>query len=141
LFLIGVTLFTLASLGCGLAHSQQLLITARAVQGLGGAITAAVSLSLIMNLFAKPDERAKAMGYFGFIAAGGGSIGVLLGGFLTTLNWHLIFLINVPLGVGVIISSLKLLPISKTLSASRNLDIAGAITVTSSLMLAVYAIV
>src|SRR2546421_322014 len=76
LFLIGISVFTLASLVCGLAHSQEVLIIARAVQGLGGAVTAAVSLSLVMNLFTKPEERAKAMGYFGFIAAGGGSVGV-----------------------------------------------------------------
>src|SRR5213083_3508604 len=83
LFLSGITLFTLASLACGLATSQGLLVTARAVQGLGGAVASAVSLSLMMNLFTEPADRAKAMGVFGFVAAGGGSIGVLLGGVLT----------------------------------------------------------
>src|SRR3954471_10639892 len=78
LFLAGITLFTLASLGCGLAHSQAFLITARAVQGLGGAVVAVVALSLVMTLFTEPAERAKAMGLIGFVAAGGGSIGVLL---------------------------------------------------------------
>ena len=107
LFLIGITLFTLASLGCGLARSQEILILARAVQGIGGAVTAAVSLSLIMNLFTKPEDRAKAMGYFGFIAAGGGSVGVLLGGFLTnSFDWHWNFLVNVPIGIIVIILSI-----------------------------------
>src|SRR4051795_7094761 len=97
LFLIGIGLFTAASLGCGLATSQGFLVGARAVQGLGGAIVAAVALSLIMNLFTEPTERAKAMGVIGFVAAGGGSIGVLLGGVLTdTLDWHWIFLANVP---------------------------------------------
>src|SRR5438045_4080597 len=85
LFLIGISLFTLASLACGLAQTQWFLITARAIQGLGGAITSAVSLSLVMNLFTKNYERAKAMGIFGFVAAGGGSVGVLLGGLLTSL--------------------------------------------------------
>jgi EmrB/QacA subfamily drug resistance transporter len=142
LFLIGIALFTVASLGCGVAHTQQMLIIFRAIQGLGGAVTAAVSLSLIMNLFTKPAERARAMGYFGFVAAGGGSIGVLLGGVLTnSFDWHWNFLVNLPVGIVVLILSLKLLPKGRTEVASRHLDIGGAITVTSSLLLAVYAIV
>src|SRR5579864_8627324 len=84
LFLSGVTLFTLASLACGLSSSQVLLITARAVQGLAGAVVSAVSLSLIMNLFVEPDERAKAMGIYGFVCSAGGSVGLLLGGVLTS---------------------------------------------------------
>src|SRR5579864_9296741 len=102
LFLIGITVFTLSSLACGLAQTQTLLIIARAIQGLGGAVVAAVSLSIIMNLFTKEEERTRAMGYFGFIAAGGGSVGVLLGGFLTnSFDWHWNFLINVPIGIFV----------------------------------------
>src|SRR3989475_5720544 len=98
LFLIGITLFTLASLACGLATSQGFLVGARAVQGLGGAVASAVSLSLMMTLFTEPAERAKAMGVFGFVAAGGGTIGVVLGGLLTdTLDWHWIFLVNIPI--------------------------------------------
>ena len=141
LFLIGITLFTLASLACGLSQTQWFLITARASQGIGGAVISAVSLSLVMNLFTKASERAKAMGYFGFVAAGGGSVGVLLGGLLTSLNWHLIFLVNIPVGIAVFLLSLKVLPAGHTQPASRHLDIAGAVTVTTSLMLAVYAIV
>lgn len=142
LFLIGISLFTSASLVCGFAHSQQVLIVARAIQGLGGAITAAVSLSLIMNLFTKAEERTRAMGYFGFIAAGGGSVGVLVGGFLTnSFDWHWNFLVNVPIGVIVLISALKLLPTTRADLISRHLDALGALTVTSSLLLAVYAIV
>jgi EmrB/QacA subfamily drug resistance transporter len=142
LFLIGISLFTLASVGCGLAGSQQVLVAARAVQGLGGAVVSAVALSLIMNLFTEPAERAKAMGVFGFVAAGGGSIGVLLGGLLTdALDWHWIFLVNVPIGVAVYALSLRLLPASPGSAAAGRLDIAGAVTVTVSLMLAVYAIV
>ena len=88
----GLTLFTAASLACGLAQGQTLLIVARAAQGLGGAVVSAVSLSLIMNLFTEPGERARAMGVYGFVCAGGGSIGVLLGGLLTSaLSWHWIF--------------------------------------------------
>src|SRR2546423_8406423 len=141
LFLAGITLFTAASLVCGLSTTQGMLIAARSVQGLGGAVASAVSLSLMMNLFTAPAERAKAMGIFGFVAAGGGSIGVLLGGILTdAINWHWIFLVNFPIGVLVFVLSLRLLPASKGQGSGR-LDIAGAATVTASLMLAVYAIV
>ena len=142
LFLIGIALFTAASIACGLAGSQEFLIGARAVQGLGGAIVSAVSLSLMMSLFTEPAERAKAMGVFGFVAAGGGSIGVLLGGVLTdVLDWHWIFLVNVPIGVGVYVASLKLLPTARGGASEQRLDVAGAVTVTAALMLAVYAIV
>jgi EmrB/QacA subfamily drug resistance transporter len=142
LFLLGIVLFTLASLGCGLANSQGLLIGARAVQGLGGAVVSAVALSLIMNLFTDPAERAKAMGFFGFVMAGGGSIGVLLGGVLTdALDWHWIFLVNLPIGVAVFALCLVFLPAGRSAAAAERLDIAGAVTVTASLMVAVYAIV
>ena len=142
LFLIGISLFTLASLVCGLSTSQELLLGARAVQGVGGAIASAVSLSLMMTLFTEPADRAKAMGVFGFVAAGGGSIGVTLGGILTdSLDWHWIFLVNFPIGLAVVALSLRLLPAARIESAGVKLDVAGAITVTSSLMLAVYAIV
>jgi MFS family permease len=101
-----------------------------------------VALSLMMNLFTEPAERAKAMGVFGFVMAGGGSLGVLLGGVLTdTLSWHWIFLVNVPIGVAVYALSLKLVPEAGGTKATGRIDIAGAVTVTSALMLAVYAIV
>ncbi|MDX6402427.1 MAG: hypothetical protein QOF27_3033, partial [Gaiellaceae bacterium] len=142
LFLLGITLFTISSAACGLADSQGLLIAARAVQGLGGAVASAVSLSLMMNLFTSPADRAKAMGVFGFVASGGGSIGVVLGGVLTgTINWHWIFLINLPIGVAVLLFSLKLLPQAHTVTQPGRIDVAGAVTVTAALMLAVYAIV
>jgi EmrB/QacA subfamily drug resistance transporter len=141
-FLAGITLFTLASIACGLATTQGMLIGARAVQGLGGAVVSAVALSLIMGLFTEPAERAKAMGVFGFVMAGGGSVGVLLGGILTdVLNWHWIFLVNVPIGVAVYVLSVRLLPAERGAAATGRLDVAGAVTVTASLMLAVYAIV
>ena len=142
LFLAGIALFTLASLACGLSTTQWMLVAARTVQGLGGAVASAVSLSLMMTLFTEPAERAKAMGIFGFVAAGGGSIGVLLGGVLTDLiSWHWIFLVNVPIGVLVAVLSLRLLPGERVAPMSRRLDVAGAVTVTAALMLAVYAIV
>src|SRR6185503_14381233 len=142
LFLLGITLFTLASLACGLAGSQPLLIGARAVQGLGGAIVSAVALSLIMNLFTEPAERAKAMGIFGFVMAGGGSIGVLLGGLLTNaLDWHWVFLVNLPIGAAVVALTLVLIPGGRGATERTRLDVAGALTVTVALILAVYAIV
>jgi len=142
LFLIGLGVFTLASLACGLAGSQEFLIGARAVQGLGGAVVSVVALSLTMIMFTEPAERAKAMGVFGFVAAGGGTVGVLLGGILTDkLDWHWIFLVNLPVGVAVFALCLVLLPAGRGQAAAERLDIAGAVTVTASLMLAVYAIV
>jgi EmrB/QacA subfamily drug resistance transporter len=142
LFLIGIALFTLASLACGLSGSQHVLEAARAVQGVGGAIVSAVAFSLIMVMFTEPAERAKAMGVFGFVLAGGGSLGVLLGGVLTdVLNWHWIFLVNLPIGVVVFTLSWRLLPKSFTRPASGRVDVLGAVTVTAALMLAVYAIV
>ena len=118
LFLAGIGLFTLASLACGLSTTQWMLVSARTVQGLGGAVASAVSLSLMMTLFTEPAERAKAMGVFGFVAAGGGSLGVLVG-----------------------VLTLRLLPGERGPSMSGRLDVAGAVTVTAALMLAVYAIV
>jgi EmrB/QacA subfamily drug resistance transporter len=142
LFLIGIAFFTLASLACGLATSQAVLVGARAIQGLGGAVVSAVALSLIVTLFTEPTERAKAMGVFGFVAAGGGTIGVLLGGILTDLlSWHWIFLVNVPIGIAVFLLARPFLPGADRGPEDRRLDVAGALTVTASLVLAVYAIV
>ena len=141
LFLIGIAGFTVASLGCGLANSQEFLVIARAVQGIGGAIVAAIALSLLMILFTEPAERAKAMGTIGFVLSGGGTAGVLLGGVLTDiLSWHWIFLVNIPVGITVFVLCRSLLPADHPTSGGR-LDLAGAVTVTASLMLAVYAIV
>ena len=142
LFLIGIALFTAASAACGLATTQELLVGARVVQGLGAAVVSAVALSLMMTLFTEPAERAKAMGIFGFVAAGGGSIGVLLGGIITdVLNWHWIFLVNVPVGILVVVLSLMLIPPARVATAAQRLDVAGAVTVTLALMVAVFAIV
>src|SRR5437764_7410729 len=142
LFLAGITLFTLASLACGVATSQGFLVGARAVQGIGGAVASAVSLSLMMTLFTEPAERAKAMGVFGFVAAGGGTIGVVLGSVLTDfLNWHWIFLVNIPIGALVVFLTLRLLPGTPGTAAGERIDLAGAATITGALMLAIYAIV
>jgi EmrB/QacA subfamily drug resistance transporter len=142
LFLAGIALFTGASLVCGLATGQAMLIAARAVQGVGGAIVSAVALSLIVTLFTEPGERAKAMGVFGFVASGGGSLGVLLGGILTdALDWHWIFLVNLPIGVAVLALCLVLLPGGRGQMAGGRLDVAGAVTVTAAIMVAVYAVV
>lgn len=142
MFLAGLVVFTGASLACGLATSQTVLVAARAVQGVGGAVVAVIALSLVMTLFTEPGERARAMGLIGFVAAGGGSIGVLLGGVLTDLlSWHWIFLVNLPVGAAVFVLCRMLLPRDEASSAGGRLDVAGAVTVTLAVMIAVYAIV
>ena len=140
-FLLGLSAFTAASLLCGLATSQGVLVAARAAQGLGGAVVSAVALSLIMDLFTAPADRARAMGIYGFVCAGGGSVGVLLGGLLTsTLSWHWIFLVNLPIGVLVALATLRLVPATRKPFEGR-LDVAGAASVTLALTLAIYAVV
>lgn len=140
-FLLGLAAFTAASLLCGLATSQLMLVAARAAQGLGGAVVSAVALSLIMDLFTAPADRARAMGIYGFVCAGGGSVGVLLGGLLTsTLSWHWIFLVNLPIGVLVALATLRLVPATRKPFEGR-LDVAGAASVTLALTLAIYAVV
>jgi EmrB/QacA subfamily drug resistance transporter len=142
LFVAGIGIFTLASFAAAISSSQAILIAARAAQGLGGAVVSAAGLSLMMSLFTEPAERAKAMGVVGFISAGGGSVGVLLGGILTSaFGWHAVFMVNIPVGIAVCALSLRLLPATRAFASGTRLDIAGAVTVTASLMLAVYAIV
>jgi EmrB/QacA subfamily drug resistance transporter len=142
LFLLGLAAFTLASLACGIASSQLELVVARAVQGLGGAVVTAVALSLIMNLFTEDAERAQAMGIYGFVCAAGGSIGEVLGGFLTdAFGWESIFLVNLPIGIAVYAYCMKVLPRNEAATGPRRLDAAGAVTVTLGLMIAVYAVV
>jgi EmrB/QacA subfamily drug resistance transporter len=143
LFLIGIAIFTVASLACGLANSQEFLIIARAAQGVGGAIVSVVVLSLLMIMFTEPGERAKAMGIVGFVLSGGGAVGVLLGGVITEIAaWNWIFLVNIPIGIAVFVWCLRLLPPDQRMPGTeRRLDLAGAITVTAAIMIAVYAIV
>ena len=143
-FMLGLALFTLASLFCGLAGSQALLIAARAVQGLGGAIIAPAALSIIITTFTEPADRARAMGIWGFVVSGGGTIGVLLGGVLVgTLGWPWIFLVNLPIGIVALALCRPLLDAGRTESAAADggFDLAGALLVTASLVAAVYAIV
>jgi EmrB/QacA subfamily drug resistance transporter len=141
LFLAGLVLFTLASVVCGIAGVQWVLVSARAVQGVGGAVVSAVALSLIINLFPEPAMRAKAMGVFGFVCAAGGSVGVLLGGLLTSqLDWHWVFLVNLPLGGLVFGLTMALVQPGRRASGQR-LDFAGAMTVTLAALLAVYGVV
>lgn len=141
-FLAGIVIFTIASIGCGVAQSQLFLLVARALQGFGGAIVSAVALSLILNLFTEPRERAKAMGVYGFVGAGGGSVGVFLGGVLTNaFDWHWVFLVNIPIGILVFVLCWRLLPKLPGTAHGERLDIAGAVTITTAMLTAVYAIV
>jgi EmrB/QacA subfamily drug resistance transporter len=142
LFLGGTAAFTLASLVCGVSTDKGMLVAARAVQGLGGSVVSAVAFSLIVVLFTEPAERAKALGVFGFVMSGGGSIGVLAGGVLTDLvGWHWVFLVNLPIGIAVVATGLRLLPAVETGAERQRLDVAGAVAITSAMVLAVYAIV
>jgi len=142
LFLLGLAVFTVASLACGIASTRLALIIARAVQGLGGAVVTAVALSLIMNLFTGGDDRARALGIYGFVCAAGGSLGELLGGVVTNeLGWQWVFLINLPIGVAVYLSCVALLPDDRGTGEHRQLDAAGALTATLGLMVAVFAVV
>jgi EmrB/QacA subfamily drug resistance transporter len=141
MFLAGVALFTVASLACGVAPTQFALVAARAIQGLGGAVVSAVGLSLIMTMFTDAGERARAMGVYGFVCAGGGSVGVLLGGVLTTLlDWRWIFLVNLPIGIVVTLLCRALIAPGQR-DTARRLDTAGALLVTVALLIAVYAVV
>ncbi|HEX9496136.1 MAG TPA: MFS transporter [Candidatus Limnocylindria bacterium] len=141
MFTAGLALFTAASLLCGFATSQEMLIAGRAVQGVGGAIVQAVALSLILDLFQEQSVRAKAMSVWGFVASAGGAVGVVLGGVLTqTGDWHLIFLLNVPIGVLAIVLARPLLPAAPGVGLRAGVDIGGAVTITAAPILAVYGI-
>lgn len=137
-FVAGLTLFTVASLCCGLSVSPQMLIVSRAFQGLGAAITAPAALSIIITIFAEGRERDRAVAAWTAVAAGGGAAGLLLGGLITdALGWEWVFFVNVPIGVAGVALSYVLLPESRDLSASTRLDLLGAATVTAGLVLLV----
>jgi EmrB/QacA subfamily drug resistance transporter len=141
-FLVGVALFTSASIACGAADSQILLISARFVQGLGAALSSSVILAIIVADFPIPTERAKAMSSYIIVAVGGGSLGLLIGGYVTqALSWHWIFFINIPIGIATFIAGVILIEENSGLGFRAGLDIAGAVLSTAGLMLAVYAIV
>ncbi|MDX6663887.1 MAG: hypothetical protein QOG68_93 [Solirubrobacteraceae bacterium] len=140
-FLAGLGVFITASLVCSVAQSQGLLIAGRFVQGMGGAMTSAVILGMIVTLFPEPREQAKAIGLYGFVASAGGSIGLLAGGALTqALSWHWIFIINLPVGVATAVLALRLIDHNEGLGLRAGADLPGALLLTSGVMLGVYTI-
>jgi EmrB/QacA subfamily drug resistance transporter len=140
-FLTGLAVFTGASLLCALAQSQEILIGARFIQGIGGALASAVILGMIVTMFPKPAEQAKAIGVYTFVAVAGGSIGLLAGGVLTeAINWHWVFFVNLPIGVATALFALRLVEPRPGLGVQAGADLPGAALVTGSLMLGVYTI-
>jgi EmrB/QacA subfamily drug resistance transporter len=141
IFLIGLAIFTGASLLCAVASSQGLLIGARFVQGVGGALTSAVILGMIVTMFPEPAEQAKAIGVYTFVAVAGGSIGLIVGGVLTeAINWHWIFFVNLPIGVATGLAALRLVDDGEGIGLRQGADIPGAVLLTAGLMLGVYTI-
>src|SRR5829696_8639225 len=141
-FLVGLAIFTAASLVCGLAGSQEMLIGARFIQGVGGAMASAVILGMIVTMFPEPREQARAIGVYSFVASAGASIGLLAGGVLTQgINWHWIFFVNIPIGIATAVLALRLLAADRGVGLREAADVMGAILVTSALMLGVYTIV
>ena len=142
LFLAGVSLFTLASLACGLSGEPGVLIAARAVQGLGAALVSPAALSIITTTYREGPERARALGVWGAIAGGGGAVGLLLGGFLTDqVSWQWNFLVNVPVGVAVVLAAARFVPESRLEGHARQFDLPGAVLATSGLVALTFAIV
>jgi EmrB/QacA subfamily drug resistance transporter len=138
-FLIGLAVFTGASLVCAVAQSQGMLIAARFVQGAGGAVASAVILGMIVTMFPEPREQAKAIGVYSFVASAGASIGLLAGGILTeAINWHWIFVINLPVGIAIAVLALRLVEGRPGIGLSQGADVPGAVLITSGLMLGVY---
>jgi EmrB/QacA subfamily drug resistance transporter len=141
-FMAGLAVFTVASLACGLAQSQGMLVAARFVQGVGGAMTSAVILGMIVTMFPEPREQAKAMGVYAFVASAGGSIGLLAGGVLTqSINWHWIFFVNIPIAILTALLAGRLLKRDEGIGFGEGADVPGAVLITGSLMLGVYTIV
>src|SRR2546423_3809917 len=134
-FMVGLTIFVAASFLCGVAQSQEMLVGARFIQGLGGALTSAVILGVIVTMFPEPRDRAKAIGVYSFVASAGASIGLLLGGVLTeSLNWHWIFFVNLPIGLATALLAARLLDRDVGLGLGRGADVLGAGLVTGGLM-------
>jgi EmrB/QacA subfamily drug resistance transporter len=142
IFLAGLAVFTLASLLCGLADSQGLLVGARFLQGIGGAMTSAVVLGMIVTMFPEPREQAKAIGVYAFVASAGGAVGLLAGGVLTqAINWHWIFFVNVPIGVATAMLARRLVDRDAGIGFGAGADVPGAALIIGALMLGVYTIV
>jgi EmrB/QacA subfamily drug resistance transporter len=141
-FVAGLGVFTAASLACGLAQNEEWLVAARFVQGIGGALTSAVILGMIVTMFPEPREQARAIGAYAFVASAGGAVGLLAGGSLTqAINWHWIFFVNIPIGIATAICALRLLDGERGVGLRAGTDVVGALTVTGALMLGVYTIV
>ena len=141
IFLVGLVVFTIASLVCGLAQSQEVLVGARLVQGAGGALTSSVILGIIITMFREPREQMKAIGVFSFVASAGASIGLLAGGVLTQgIDWHWIFFVNVPIGVATGLLALRYVERDQGIGLRAGADVAGGALVTAALMLGVYTI-
>jgi len=141
-FLAGLAVFTVASALCGFAQTQEMLVGARFLQGIGGAMTSAVILGMIVTMFPERREQAKAIGVYAFVASGGGTVGLLLGGILTeSISWHWIFFVNVPIAIVTALLSMRLLERDRGIGFGGGADVAGALLITSSLMLGVYTIV
>jgi EmrB/QacA subfamily drug resistance transporter len=142
IFLAGLGVFTAASLLCGAAQSQEVLVAARFVQGVGGAMTSAVVLGMIVTMFPEPRDQAKAIGVYSFVASAGGSIGLLAGGVLTqAINWHWIFFVNVPIGIATAVAARRLIAADRGIGFRQGADVLGAVLITGALMLLVYTIV
>ena len=142
IFLSGLAIFTAASMLCGLSFSQPMLIAARFVQGIGGALSSAVILGMIVTMFTEPGERARAMGIFAFIASAGASIGLLAGGLITqAVSWHWIFFVNLPIGVATALLAIRFIERDLALGLGEGADWLGAFLVTAALMLGVFGIV
>ena len=141
-FLAGLGVFTVASFLCGVAQTQEMLIAARFIQGVGGAMASAVILGMIVTMFPEPRDQAKAIGIYGFVASAGASVGLLAGGVLTQLiNWHWIFFVNIPIGIVTAVLAMRLLAADRGIGIGKGADVLGALLVTGSLMLLVYTIV
>jgi EmrB/QacA subfamily drug resistance transporter len=141
-FLAGLGVFTVASFVCGIAQTQEVLVAARFVQGIGGAMASAVVLGMIVTMFSEPRDQAKAIGVYGFVASAGGSVGLLAGGVLTqSINWHWIFFINIPIGIATAVMSTRLLERDRGIGFGEGADVLGAVLITAALMLVVYTIV
>jgi EmrB/QacA subfamily drug resistance transporter len=142
IFLAGLAIFIVASLVCGLAQSQEVLVGARFLQGIGGAMTTAVTLGMIVTMFPQPREQAKALGVYAFVASAGGSVGLLAGGVLTqAISWHWIFFINLPIGIATALLTARLIEPDEGIGFGEGADVPGAVLITGSLMLGVYTIV
>jgi EmrB/QacA subfamily drug resistance transporter len=140
--LIGLGVFTVASLLCGASQTQTQLVAARFLQGVGGALASAVILGMIVTLFPEPTAQAKALGVYGFVASAGGAVGLLAGGVLTqAISWHWIFLVNVPIGIATAVSVQRLVPVDEGIGLRNGADVPGAVLITAALMSAVYALV